>query len=108
MGENHDLTAPFGNFSLVICTNVRVLGDRSALLDEHEEEGGYQRLIERTFLPLVAKTIRRSPGDGVVAVIHFQGVGSGVSPLTLAYAKLSNPDGEEMPVQIVDAMIKVE
>lgn len=47
-------------------------------------------------------------GDGVVAVIHFQGVGSGVSPLTLAYAKLSNPDGEEMPVQIVDATIKVE
>jgi hypothetical protein len=47
-------------------------------------------------------------GDGVVAVIHFQGVGSGVSPLTLAYAKLSNPDGEEMPVQIVDATIQVE
>jgi hypothetical protein len=47
-------------------------------------------------------------GDGVVAVIHFQGVGSGISPLTLAYAKLSNPNGEEMPVQIVDATIRVE
>ncbi len=47
-------------------------------------------------------------GDGVVAVIRFQGIGSGVSPLTLSYVKLSNPDGKEMPVQIVDATLKVE
>jgi hypothetical protein len=47
-------------------------------------------------------------GDGVVAVIRFQGVGSGVSPLTLSYAKLSNPDGEAMPVQIVDATLKID
>ncbi len=47
-------------------------------------------------------------GNGVVAIIRFQGVGSGVSPLTLSYAKLSNPDGKEMPVQVVDATLKID
>jgi hypothetical protein len=46
-------------------------------------------------------------GDGVVAVIQFQGVNSGVSALTLLYAKLSNPDGLEMPVQVVDATLRI-
>jgi hypothetical protein len=47
-------------------------------------------------------------GDGVVAVIQFQGVDSGVSSLTLLYAKLSNPDGLEMPVQVVDATLRID
>ncbi len=47
-------------------------------------------------------------GDGVVAVIRFEGVEPGVSALTFSYAKLSNPDGREMPVQIVDAMLEVD
>ena len=34
MGENHDLTAPFGSFSAVIAANAQTLGDKLALKDD--------------------------------------------------------------------------
>jgi hypothetical protein len=46
-------------------------------------------------------------GDGVVAVIHFQSVGAGTSPLTFAYAKLASPDGREMPVRADNVTLEV-
>lgn len=46
-------------------------------------------------------------GDGVVAVIHFQGVGAGISPLTFLYAKLANPDGQEMSIQVINGTLEV-
>lgn len=46
-------------------------------------------------------------GSGVVAVIHFQGVSRGDSPLTLQQVKLADPDGHELPVQILDARFQV-
>jgi hypothetical protein len=46
-------------------------------------------------------------GDGVVAVINFQGVGTGVSPLTFSYAKLAGPDGHEIPVEAASLTLEV-
>lgn len=46
-------------------------------------------------------------GDGVVAIIHFQTVGAGVSPLVFSYTKLAGPDGREIPVQVDDVTLKV-
>jgi hypothetical protein len=46
-------------------------------------------------------------GNGVVAVIRFQGVGAGISPLMFSYAKLANPDGQEMPIHIANATLEV-
>lgn len=55
---------------LIVETNSCPSGQKSfPLLDEALEEGGYQRLIERTFLPLVAKTLKKAQ-EGVVAVIY--------------------------------------
>ena len=56
---------------LIVETNSCPSGQKSfPLLDDHKEEGGYWRLIERTFLPLVAKTLKKAPEDGVVAVLY--------------------------------------
>jgi hypothetical protein len=46
-------------------------------------------------------------GSGVVATIQFQGVSQGDSPLTLQQVKLADPDGHELPVQILDAQFQV-
>ena len=46
-------------------------------------------------------------GSGVVATIHFQGVSTGASPLTLQQVKLADPDGHELPVQLLDARFQV-
>jgi hypothetical protein len=46
-------------------------------------------------------------GSGVVATIRFQGVGTGASPLTFLQAKLADPDGQELPVQLLDARFEV-
>ncbi len=46
-------------------------------------------------------------GSGVVATIHFQGVSKGDSPLTLQQVRLADPDGHELPVQILDAQFRV-
>jgi hypothetical protein len=56
---------------LVVETNSCPSGQKSfPLLDDHKEEGGYWRLLEQTFLPLVSKTIRKAGGNGIVAVIY--------------------------------------
>jgi hypothetical protein len=56
---------------LVLETNSCPSGQKSfPLLDEQEEEGGYRQLIEHTFLPLVKKRLKRSEGQGVVAVLY--------------------------------------
>ncbi|MDF1561951.1 MAG: hypothetical protein P1V51_02840 [Deltaproteobacteria bacterium] len=58
---------------LVIETNSCPSGQKSfPLLEEHHEEGGYWRLLEHTFLPLVSGTLRkadREGTDGIVAVL---------------------------------------
>jgi hypothetical protein len=60
---------------LIVETNSCPSGQKSfPLLDEHLEEGGYGRLIERTFLPLVSKTIKKSSRDGVIAVLYDKNV----------------------------------
>jgi hypothetical protein len=46
-------------------------------------------------------------GSGVVATIQFQGVSKGDSPLTLQKVRLADPDGQELPVQILDAQFQV-
>ncbi len=46
-------------------------------------------------------------GSGVVATIRFQGVGKGISPLTFLQVKLADPQGHELPVQLVDTKFKV-
>ena len=47
-------------------------------------------------------------GDGVVAWIYFEGVDAGVSSLTFSYAKLANPQGQEVPVKLVNATLEVD
>ena len=46
-------------------------------------------------------------GSGVVAVIHFQGIGAGVSPLTFLRAEMADRDGNDLPVYIRDAEFEV-
>ncbi len=46
-------------------------------------------------------------GSGVVATIRFEGVAKGISPLNFFNAKLADPDGQELPVQLVDAELEV-
>jgi hypothetical protein len=54
---------------VVIENNSCPSGQKSMpLLNDHQEEGSYRLLIERTFRPLVEK--RRSPKDGRLAVIY--------------------------------------
>ncbi|NJC25780.1 ATP-grasp domain-containing protein [Neolewinella antarctica] len=54
---------------VVIENNSCPSGQKSMpLLDDHQEEGSYQKLIERTFLPLVNKKGRR--GEGKLAVVY--------------------------------------
>ena len=47
-------------------------------------------------------------GDGVVAWVYFEGVDAGISSLTFSYAKLANPQGQEVPVQLVNATLEVD
>jgi hypothetical protein len=47
-------------------------------------------------------------GSGVVATIRFQAVGKGESPLTFLQATLSDPDGQELPVQLAAAKFSVD
>jgi hypothetical protein len=47
-------------------------------------------------------------GSGVVATIRFQAVGKGDSPLTFLQATLSDPDGQELPVQLAAAKLSVD
>ncbi|MGE0707193.1 MAG: hypothetical protein AB7N76_16730 [Planctomycetota bacterium] len=55
---------------LVLETNSCPSGQKSfPLLDEHDELGGYRQLIEKTFLPLVNKTVKKGD-EGAVAVLY--------------------------------------
>lgn len=56
---------------LVVETNSCPSGQKSfPLLDDQQEEGGYKRLIDQTFLLLLKKKVRQGPQDGVVAVLY--------------------------------------
>lgn len=56
---------------LVLETNSCPSGQKSfPLIDEQEEEGGYHRLITKTFLPLVRKELKKAPPEQVVAVLY--------------------------------------
>lgn len=56
---------------LIVETNSCPSGQKSfPLLDEHDEEGGYRRLLEQTFLPLVKKTLKKAEPDDVLAVLY--------------------------------------
>ncbi len=59
---------------LIVETNSCPSGQKSfPALEQHHEEGGYYRLIEKTFLPLVAKKLRKAQAEGsegVVAVLY--------------------------------------
>ena len=55
---------------LVVETNSCPSGQKSfPLMDEDPDEGGYLRLLERTFLPMVAKRLRQAPEGGILAVL---------------------------------------
>lgn len=65
----HATTAEGNRRMVVIENNSCPSGQKSMpLLDDHQEEGGYRRLVERTFLPYVKKKGGRI--DGRLAVIY--------------------------------------
>lgn len=67
----HATTAEGNRRMVVIENNSCPSGQKSMpLLDDHEEEGGYRRLVERTFLPYVKKRIGGVRIDGRLAVIY--------------------------------------
>ncbi len=56
---------------VVIENNSCPSGQKSMpLLDDHQEEGGYRRLVERTFMPFVKKRSGGARTDGHLAVIY--------------------------------------
>jgi len=60
---------------LIIETNSCPSGQKSfPNLSDDQEEGGYWRLIEKTFLPLVAKAIRKAKGQGILAMIYDKNI----------------------------------
>ena len=65
-------TTDQGNRKMVVIENNSCpSGQKSMpLLDDHEEEGGYRRLVERTFLPLVNRKRGGSKVAGRLAVIY--------------------------------------
>ncbi len=67
----HATTAEGNRRMVVIENNSCPSGQKSMpLLDDHEEEGGYRRLVERTFLPLVNKRSGKGRMEGRLAVIY--------------------------------------
>ena len=67
----HATTAEGNRRMVVIENNSCPSGQKSMpLLDDHQEEGGYRRLVERTFLPLVKKKSGGVRIDGRLAVIY--------------------------------------
>ncbi|MEM6396209.1 MAG: hypothetical protein AAF741_07655 [Bacteroidota bacterium] len=64
-------TADSNRKMVVIENNSCPSGQKSMpLLDDHEEEGGYKRLVERTYLPLVQKKTGGPKVKGALAVIY--------------------------------------
>lgn len=67
----HATTAEGNRRMVVIENNSCPSGQKSMpLLDDHQEEGGYRRLVERTFLPYVKKRTGGHRVDGRLAVIY--------------------------------------
>jgi hypothetical protein len=67
----HATTAEGNRRMVVIENNSCPSGQKSMpLLDDHQEEGGYRRLVERTFLPYVKKRQGGVRVDGHLAVIY--------------------------------------
>jgi hypothetical protein len=65
----HATTAEGNRRMVVIENNSCPSGQKSMpLLDDHQEEGGYRRLVERTFLPFANKKAGKI--DGRLAVIY--------------------------------------
>lgn len=46
-------------------------------------------------------------GSGVLATITVKGKGESASPLTFVEVKLANPDGQEIPSQIMDDQVEI-
>ncbi len=56
-------------YNVVIETNSSPSGQKSMpLLDDHDEAGGYKRLLERSFIPMLKR--RTIPSDGKLAVLY--------------------------------------
>lgn len=67
----HATTAEGNRRMVVIENNSCPSGQKSMpLLDDHEEEGGYRRLVERTFLPYLKRKTGGSKVVGRLAVIY--------------------------------------
>lgn len=67
----HATTAEGNRRMVVIENNSCPSGQKSMpLLDDHEEEGGYRRLVERTFLPYVNRKVGGPKVEGHLAVIY--------------------------------------
>ncbi len=67
----HATTVEGNRRMVVIENNSCPSGQKSMpLLDDHQEEGGYRRLVERTFLPYVKKRQGGVRVDGHLAVIY--------------------------------------
>ena len=67
----HATTAEGNRRMVVIENNSCPSGQKSMpLLDDHEEEGGYRRLVERTFLPFVNRKTGGPKVKGRLAVIY--------------------------------------
>ena len=67
----HATTAEGNRRMVVIENNSCPSGQKSMpLLDDHQEEGGYRRLVEQTFLPFVKKRSGGIRVDGRLAVIY--------------------------------------
>ena len=67
----HATTAEGRRRMVVIENNSCPSGQKSMpLLNDHQEEGGYRRLVERTFLPLVKKRKGGARTEGRLAVIY--------------------------------------
>ncbi|OAV44940.1 hypothetical protein [Lewinella sp. 4G2] len=67
----HATTAEGNRRMVVIENNSCPSGQKSMpLLDDHEEEGGYRRLVERTFLPFVKRKTGGTKVEGRLAVLY--------------------------------------
>lgn len=67
----HATTAEGRRRMVVIENNSCPSGQKSMpLMDDNAEEGGYRRLVERTFAPILKRKSSQKAADGCVAVIY--------------------------------------
>lgn len=56
---------------LVVETNSCPSGQKSfPVLEDDREEGGYARMMEHTFVPLISKVLRKAPPEHVLTVLY--------------------------------------